>query len=137
MSETRQLVKWELQMPGFKANPEGRCTLFGPPPDEDFDRRVHRLGLVDRFTLAFPQTRPIHYGWFIESPLNREQAIAEFAQGSPPAAPTRTDSRVLEYLKSHSFNAAARERLGMLLQEWVPYLDDLVVFCPRCHGALF
>ncbi|MGO8673330.1 MAG: hypothetical protein ACLQVD_18465 [Capsulimonadaceae bacterium] len=106
--------------------------------EETLDERVVRLGLAGRFAAAFPQTRPIHYGWFIGSPLDREQTDLLMTLMSDLAAHPRSDAYgVSEFQAALSLSRKAELELHV---EYTPpgHVDfgihTVHCHCPRCKA---
>lgn len=74
MSDFRKCVPWRLKIDGIETELSGAWSLMSGQGEEGLAARVESLGLSSRFAAAFPRTAPAYYGWFIDSPLNIEQA---------------------------------------------------------------
>jgi len=74
MADTRQIVKWRLELPGLTDDISGLFNFHAYfDTTAEFADRLERLGLTEVFAKAFLITNPIYYGWFIGPKLTQEQ----------------------------------------------------------------
>ncbi|WP_119319257.1 hypothetical protein [Capsulimonas corticalis] len=138
MSETRQSINWELNVPGLKTALSGWCSLFEAKSEERLEDQIARLGLMERFKAAFPKTDPIYYGWFMESPLSREQAELIFwIAADLSALPCEYDYGVRGF--QAALNLSIKADLDLFVKLRPPGHVDFGSYtihchCPRCKA---